>query len=562
MVDDELVNRLMLKNFLEEHSYSVECAGNGSEAVKKIRAAEQHYSLVLLDLRMPVMNGLEFLDMRRDDEQLKQIPVIVMTADVASEIESIRRGAADFIVKPFKPDVVIARCDRIIELSEDRTIIQAAERDDLTGLYAKDFFFEYIRQMEYYEQDAATEMDAVMLDIDHFHLTNEMYGREFGNSILRTIGEAIVEYLSVRDGGIACRCEADTFYIYAVRPEDGGDYQDLIGMIGRRLSDRFGVRNIRVRAGICEADKSLESETWFDRAKMACDRVRSNYTQQTARYDSEIHARSVYEERLIKDFDEAIAKKHFQVFYQPKYAIGGSRPVLCSAEALIRWQHPELGLVRPGDFIPLFEGNGLIQKLDYYVWEEAAARAEEWKREFGFSIPVSVNVSRIDIYDPSLMEKLLAILERHSLNPSELMLEITESAYADNADRLLEVVHSLRERGFRIEMDDFGSGYSSLNMLTSLPIDVLKMDMRFVRNMMKDERSRRLVELVIDIAGFLRVPLVAEGVEEEEQLKALKEMGCDVVQGFYFSRPVPPDAFRRFAAEEKKNREKEVKGEC
>ena len=203
-------------------------------------------------------------------------------------------------------------------------------------------------------------------------------------------------------------------------------------------------------------------------------------------------------------------------------------------------------MISPGDFIPLFESNGLVQKLDRYVWEEAASQVKKWKDKYGYTVPVSVNVSRIDIYDPMLEDNLTGLLEKNSITSDELLLEITESAYSDNASRLIEVVNNLRSKGFKIEMDDFGSGYSSLNMLTTIPIDVLKMDMKFVRNMMKDEKSFKLVELVMDIAKFLNVPVVAEGVEDKIQMTKLKEMGCDLIQGYYFSKPVPPEEFNAF----------------
>ncbi len=220
--------------------------------------------------------------------------------------------------------------------------------------------------------------------------------------------------------------------------------------------------------------------------------------------------------------------------------------MLKSAEALIRWKHPENGMISPGDFVPLFEGNGLIQKLDNYVWEEAARQIRKWKEKYGRTIPVSVNVSRIDIYDPELESKLLKILENNDLTSEELLLEITESAYADNAKALADVVERLRNKGFKIEMDDFGSGYSSLNMLTTIAVDAIKIDMKFIRNMRRDDKSLRMVKLIVDIAKFLNVPTVAEGVEDEVQVEVLKKMGCDLIQGYYFSRPVPPEEFEKF----------------
>ena len=207
-------------------------------------------------------------------------------------------------------------------------------------------------------------------------------------------------------------------------------------------------------------------------------------------------------------------------------------------------------MVHPGDFIPLFESNGLIQKVDNYVWSKAAQQIKEWKEKFGRSISVSVNVSRIDIFDPALKEKLRRIIESNGLDEKELMLEITESAYADNAGSLTEVTNSLRDSGFKIEMDDFGAGYSSLNMNTTIPIDVLKLDMGFVRKMEEDDKSLKLVEIILDIANFLDVPVVAEGVETKAQLDMLKCMGCQIIQGYYFSKPVPADEFEKFIVQE------------
>ena len=206
-------------------------------------------------------------------------------------------------------------------------------------------------------------------------------------------------------------------------------------------------------------------------------------------------------------------------------------------------------MISPGVFIPLFEENGLIQQVDDYVWREAGAQIRKWHEKYGVWIPVSVNVSRVDLYDPEIRPKFAKILADNGLGANDLYLEITESAYTEDSHQLIDVVRGLREDGFHIEMDDFGSGYSSLNMLTTLPIDVLKMDMKFIRNIHVDPRSLRLVEIVMEIAGFLSVPVVAEGVEYPEQCELLKKAGCDIVQGFLFSKPVPPEEFEVFIQE-------------
>ena len=207
-------------------------------------------------------------------------------------------------------------------------------------------------------------------------------------------------------------------------------------------------------------------------------------------------------------------------------------------------------MISPGDFVPLFEGNGLISVVDSFVWREAAGQIARWKEKYGFELSVSVNLSRTDLFDPTLVDRLAGLVTDNGLDFKDLKLEVTESAYTDKASELLEVVRDLRQLGFEIEMDDFGSGYSSLNMLSAMPIDVLKMDMKFVRNIESSETDLRLVKLILDIARYLKLRVVAEGVETEGQLKLLKDAGCDLVQGYYFSRPVPPEDFEKLIEKE------------
>jgi EAL domain-containing protein (putative c-di-GMP-specific phosphodiesterase class I) len=280
-----------------------------------------------------------------------------------------------------------------------------------------------------------------------------------------------------------------------------------------------------------------------------------------------MHEAELYRERLLEDFRPALESDQFLVFFQPKFDIRPDKPILSSAEALVRWKHPELGVISPGIFIPMLEDNGLILELDECVWRKSAARIRDWKDRFGYSVPVSVNVSRIDMLTPNLTGIFKEILDEYRLSTEDLMLEITESAYTEDSEQVLSTARELcgMGMGFRIEMDDFGTGYSSLGMLSHLPIDVLKLDMSFVRSAFGETRDMRMIELVIDIADYLHVPVVAEGVETEEQYMVLKAMGCDYVQGYYFSKPVPPEDFDRFLIERGEQRTEiapEVKRTC
>lgn len=547
VVDDEYVNRQML-GYILSADYEVMYAANGREALDLIRKNSRTISLVLLDLLMPEMDGFELIKLLRGDDALRGIPIIVLTSEKSAEVQALKLGAADFITKPYDmPEVILARVWRTIELSEDKLIIETAEKDELTGLYTKEFFFEYARQMERYSPNLEKDsVDAVALNVDHFHLINELYGRSFGDRVLKVMADTLRDFFA-KAGGIGCRSEADTFYLYCAHQED---YSKLLDQLQDALSELAKKGRIRTRIGVYSGiDTEIDMEQRFDRAKIACNTIRGNFTQTIAFYDMKLHDDAIFAERLINDVHEALEQKQLKVFFQPKYGVQSEKPVLRSAEALIRWQHPEFGMVSPGAFIPLFESNGLIQMLDYYVWKESAAQIRKWKDQFGVSLPVSVNVSRIDIYDPELKDKLCGILDEYGLTTSDLMLEVTESAYSNNAKQLIEVVESLRGLGFKIEMDDFGSGYSSLNMLSVLPIDVLKLDMKFVRNMLEDEKSYKLVGLIMDIAKYLDVPVVAEGVESLEQLQHLKKLGCAVIQGYYFSKPVPPEEFEKFFSE-------------
>ncbi|MBR6229344.1 MAG: EAL domain-containing protein [Eubacterium sp.] len=549
VVDDEHINREMLGHIIRQ-KYEVIFAGNGEEAMEIIRENRKKLSLVMLDLLMPVMDGFQVLKEMQEDPELKAIPVIVLTSEKEAEVDSLKLGAADFITKPYDmPEVILARVRRIIELSEDRLIIEATERDHLTGLYTKEFFYQYAGQLERYYPD--WEMDAVAIDVEHFHLLNELQGREFGDRVLKEIARTVNHLISTEADGYACRYEADMYYVYCTHMDEDG-YERMHAELIEALVKITKNNRIRVRFGIYpKADRNIEMERRFDRAKQACDSIRNNYAISMAYYDTETYEKELFAERLIGDFEEAMQQGHLVVYYQPKYEISGDEPKLASAEALIRWIHPEFGMVSPEAFIPLFETNGLIQQLDLYVWKQAAAQIAKWKKEYGVTVPVSVNVSRMDMYDPNLQTNLLQILRENGLSSEEYLLEVTESAYAEDSRQLIEVVDKLRSKGFRVEMDDFGSGYSSLNMLTTLPIDVLKLDMVFVKNVHTDEKALRLVELIMEIARYLGVTVVAEGVEYVEQYELLKKCGCDVIQGYYFSKPLPPEEWASILIKEK-----------
>ena len=533
IADDEYVNREILGNILESE-YDIIYAEDGLEALKLIKENVDKLSLVLLDLIMPKMDGLELLERLRDDSKLSNIPVIVITSDQLSEEKSLSLGAADFIPKPYPRQTVIkARIKRTIVLYEDRRIINYTERDLLTRLYNKEYFYQYASIYDKYYDDI---MDAIFIDIRHFHIINDRFGNHYSDEVLKTTA-SILKGIAKRLNGMVCRKEKDSFMLYLKHQDD---YSFILDELRKKNKD------IVYRIGVYEnVDKNIDVTIRFDRAKLASDKIKTSMTKNIEYYNEKMREKELYEGQLIYDFEKSLLNNEFEVYYQPKFNVKGDKPYLSSAEALIRWFHPTLGLISPAGFIPLFEENGLIQRLDRFVWSEVGKKIKEWKETLGFYVPISVNVSRIDMYEPDFIDTLLKIINDNNLSTKDIYLEITESAYTSDSAQMIEIVNKLRALGFSIEMDDFGTGYSSLNMISELPIDVLKLDMLFVKNASK-KNDTKIVEVIIDIAKYLGAPVIAEGVETKAQVDLLKSLGCDIIQGYYFSKPISAAEFEKY----------------
>jgi diguanylate cyclase (GGDEF)-like protein len=540
IVEDDFVNRELLNAYLQQE-YEILCAETAEEALRIIHGNSETLSLVLLDLNLPGMKGLDLLREIKKDIDLSRIPVIVLTSDTESEVDSLNAGASDFIPKPYpRHEIILARVRRSIELSENKDLIRWTERDQLTGLYNREYFYRYAEIYDTFHQDEAT--DALVLDVSHFRVMNERFGRAYADEVLKRIGAELFRIVR-SNGGIACRREADTFQVYCPHMTD---YAPLARQVTAAACGEDKGR-VRIRVGVCpRVDKTVDMERRFDHAKSAADTLRNSFSESVAVYDESLREGEAYAERLLDDFRTALAQKQFAVYFQPKYGIRSPKPVLCGAEALVRWQHPELGMIPPGRFIPLFESNGLIRELDHYVWREAAAQIGDWRKRLGCSVPVSVNVSRIDMMDPDLADTFCRLVEENGLSFDDLHLEITESAYTEDSEEIIRVVSGLRARGFKIEMDDFGAGYSSLNMITKLPIDALKLDMMFIRTAFHETGNTGILKIMLDISRYLSVPMIAEGVETEEQMLTLQGLGCDIVQGYYFARPMPAKDFEAY----------------
>ena len=544
IADDEYINQEILKEILSSQ-YEALIANNGLEVMRTLEESTKPISLILLDLNMPLMDGFSVIKRIKKSDIYKDIPIIVITGDKNSELEALTLGAVDFITKPFVNEIIMARVNRSIELSEKRIIVSTAERDELTGCYNKPVFMEYAERLDKYGNGEAKDM--IVLNISHFHLYNELYGKEEGDKALIYISNILKDIALVNDG-IVSRIQDDYFALYVNHLED---YDKVIDYIHKELKEKYNASNIQVRLGIYHSNKKDESiEDIIDRAKMVCDEIRGVNKKYYNIYSEDYQKNQLFKERLNHDFEKAIENHEFSVYFQPKISIQGDSYTLSSAEALVRWIHPELGFISPGMFIPLFEENGNIKILDQYVWREAAKQMREWYLKYNIMLPVSINVSRIDMFDPKVVDIITSIAKENEIEPKNLYLEITESGYNNETNQIIGIIDELRNRGFKIEIDDFGSGYSSLNTLATLSFDVLKLDMKFVKDMFKNDKTLKMVGIVSDIAKYLNVKLIAEGVEEKNQLDKLKELKYDIIQGYYFSKPVSSVEFEKFFGKE------------
>lgn len=531
IVEDNEMNREMLNAILCDE-YTVLEAENGKQALDILETNKENIALILLDVMMPVMDGYTFLDIIKKDAVLSLIPVIVTTQSdsEADEIAALEHGANDFVPKPYHPQIIRHRAASLIKLRETAAMVNQFMLDRLTGLYSKEYFYKKVREcLDTYPDK---EFTLLCCNIENFRLYNDTFGRDAGDRLLKEAAEIFRK--RVDDDAICCRYTADRFLCLNDKSSEIKGRESFSN--ARKTTRSELADNLPVKLGIYEiTDRSVPVELMCDRAVWVVDSIKGIYDKYVAVYDDKIRNILLREQAITDAMETALSEKQFTVYFQPKHCLGDDKMI--GAEALVRWIHPEWGFMSPGEFIPLFEKNGFIRRLDEYVWESVCGKLHEWTAAGYSVVPVSVNISRADIYQINIVETFCGLVEKYEIDPSLLHLEITESAYTENPEQIISTVEELRDKGFIIEMDDFGSGYSSLNMLGQMSIDILKLDMKFIRNEMSKPAELSLLHDIINMAHRLHLKVVAEGVETEEQKDRLKSMSCDYSQGYFYAKP-------------------------
>lgn len=413
--------------------------------------------------------------------------------------------------------------------------------DVLTGIYNKKKFYEETSKLLLIHNEDRFVM--LRFDIGKFKIINEFYGKAEGDELLKYIAKKIKQVFCSSGKCTFARLDADIFYICFLYSEENlNKIVDYIEKILKQYDLDFEIIP-SFGAYIIENNK-IPIDLICDRANLALKTVKGNYIKRLALYDEVLRMDLIKEQEIVNNMNIALIQNQFKVYLQPKCDIQTGKIV--GAEALVRWIHPEKGMIPPCDFIPIFERNGFIMKLDAYIWEKTCKLIRSWNDSGKNPIPISVNISRINLYNPKLCDILINLVEKYNIPVELFQLEITESAYTENQQVLINVMKRLQNYGFVIMMDDFGSGYSSLNMLKDIPVDVLKIDMRFLVGVNKGGRGGSILSSVVRMAKWLNISVVAEGIETKEQASFLLSIGCSIGQGFYFHKPMPISEFEEY----------------
>ena len=466
--------------------------------------------------------------------------------------EDARQGFGDYFNKYFAVImislavvalVILALIFRMIYIDRKsksrQMLIKATEINEYTGVYNKTFFVEYVNNM--YNESPDTPMDMAVIYIDRFHSIRDLNGNDFALQLLKEVSDEIKSFIK-SNGGIAGYSSDGRFAIYFNHIDE---YQDLFDRIQGRIDLSSPFTNIRIRMGVMPWQKELNPSELMEQAVLACSMSMTEFKKYLVVIDNKMKIREEKNNKLLADLASAIDNKEFKIYYQPKYDINENK--IIGAEALLRWDHPELGIIEPKEFIPLFEKSGEIVSVDQFVRSSVIEQLSLWKKNNGYVIPVSLNVSRSDLLDYAFEHSINVLLEEYNIDRDSLIIEISENSFVDNVNQFASIIKKLRSDGYKIELDDFGNGYLSLKLLSLISFDVLKIDGAILENIDTNEKSALFVKIVIDLANKLNTAVIAEGVETEEQLKFLKEAGCKSAQGYYLARPLLADEFEKLA---------------
>ena len=550
IVDDAFTNRILLSEAFDD-DFEIFMAENGEVALDLLHK-NKDMAIVLLDLIMPIIDGFSVLQAMIEDSELCEIPVVVVTSadEIENQVRAFDLGAADILTKPLNIQLIRHRIRNIISRSSQKMIgddkrvpvfrrfLSEQVHDSKTGLFNRNSFCKRTREII---DNNPKEMFVIFrIDIDGFKVINDVYGITEGDRCLSEMARMFKGFEA--DNAVFGRWEAD-HYVGCMPVEDFNRH-NVAQVLTSPINDSKFDFDVTRRMGVYTVEnRDLDISLMCDRALLALKSIKGKYESRVAYYSEDMRQELIESQQIVNEMNTALDEGQFIIYLQPQFNYTTNK--LHGAEALVRWKHPQKGIIMPGKFVPIFEKNGFITHLDQFVWEEVCRLQRRWLEEGREVVPVSVNVSRTDIASLRLVDHFVKLVGKYDLPTDLLRIEITESAYMDNPSQMIETVSRLREAGFSVEMDDFGSGYSSLNTLKDVTVDMLKLDMKFIEGGKNAERGGSILSSVIRMSNRLNLAVLAEGVETKEQAEYLKSIGCIYMQGYYFARPMPVSEFEK-----------------
>ncbi len=550
MVDDEPVMLEIVQALLEEEGYRhFISVGDSTQAVDKLISADP--DILLLDLDMPEVDGFEVLTRVRAVDDYQHLPVIILTAseNPDNKLKALELGATDFLSKPVDPSELALRVRNTLAAKAYQDHL--TYYDNLTGLPNRKLFIDHLGKGVGQAKREQRSLVLLEIGLDHFQNINESLGVSGGDYILQTVAERLLGVLRSSDVvgrsnnklpiENTARTGGDEFSVVMYGVDSVENASVISSRVLEAVKQPFTVDgdDVYLTASIGIAvypDDGDEADTLIKHAASAQDVAKTQGRDKYQFYSSEMETRSRAITKMVSDLRTALEEQQFELYYQPQ--VDASNASVVGMESLIRWFHPEDGMVSPLDFIPVAEEMGLIVPIGEWVLNEACHSASEWISAGHSELRVSVNVSAKQFLDPGFKASIVSALKSSGLDPRCLVLEITESMLMGDVDQLAVLLRDIKKLGVSFSLDDFGTGYSSLSYLKKFPIDELKIDRSFLLEVPANNDDNSIVRAIIAMAKSLGQKVVAEGVEDDKQLDFLSRHDCDIIQGFYFSKPL------------------------
>ena len=536
--DIALITELLMS--VRPDEYRIESALSLAEGLKQLK--DNYYDVVISDLSLPDSDGLQIIGRLQDVED--RAPIIVMTGNDNQQVavQAVQQGAQDYLVKGQGDGHLIGRAiDYSIERKKvEQGLSYLAQYDPLTGLANRLLFKERLDRALIRAERNNTYVALMFIDLDRFKNVNDTLGHEAGDRLLVEVSKRLSAV--VREGDTIARLGGDEFTIILEEIKKEEVVSQIASKLLAQMVDPFEINGMEVfvtpSIGITMYPQdSADSGNLLKNADTAMYRAKDTGRNGFQFYTADMNTRSIARLDLESKLRRSLDNDEFILYFQPKIDLASQKMI--GAEALIRWRHPELGILPPGEFIPLAEEIGMIEAIGNWVIKTACRQIVDWHERYNVMLPVAVNISARQFRNPGFVPYIDSILEQYQLDPSNLEIEITESAIMEQTSQTSLAMKQLKERNIRVSIDDFGTGYSSLNYLRRFMIDTLKIDRSFVQEITEGTDEAAITCAIIALGRSLNMNVVAEGVESEAQAQFLLDHGCNEAQGFYFSKPVP-----------------------